>query len=876
MAMLALLLALPGCRGCRHTETPEETEKREAEERAKMEREKEKPKEDFEMKRLAAWPSAEYSVGEGDHLLPVNLLKPGHWTSIVLADAKMNNFDFLGDWEMTVLDHQKNDRPVSVPATPYTLTTTRAVALPKGQAKTLESLLLVPPGYAQVRMSYQLRGRKIIEASSGLQLMPAHQYHFVVLARWPTSYTYLRALPSIQPTKSIGLGEHSAYYRVTLAPPKGPPPLPSHALLWTSIAYVLWDDADPGLLDADQQQALLDWLHWGGQLILSGPDTLDTLRSSFLAPYLPATSAGARDLRARDLAELSEQWTPAGGRRLAPVKPWAGIRLKKDARARFLPDSGDLLVERAVGRGRIVASAFRLSSLDLIDWPGWDGVLNGCLLRRPQRDFRLDPDPNKTEGVHWADTRAHPDPWDPALSSRLRFFARDAAVVPASHVAKAQQGNRFGNVPNGGQVYPTQGDDPSEGDDGSGETFAPVGTGVAAWNDFNPVANAARQGLQQAAGIKVLDRMFVVWIVACYVLVLVPLNWGVFRLLGRVEWAWAAAPLIAVACAAVVINVAKLDIGFVRSENEIAVVELQGDYPRAHVTRYAALYTSLSTGYGFRFESPDSMMLPFPTDDDPGRFRMLLGESYRNLTCRRGDDLEVAGYAVGSNSTGFIHGEQWINLDHPLVLTRQDDEGLQIVNQTQLTLRDAGVIKRTAGGGLQTAWLGTIAAGATASGKFDLESPSLSGGDLWKRQRDLSPQTCASIVPGELNLHGLLEIAQRSEDLRPGEIRLVAWSDDPLPGLVVEPAAKQWQHAALVVAHLTAGDEDLPRPDLGAPPRREASPSETDESFVPSGATTMPCMVPGLSSSAGPPPPDALLDKPAVAPGPPSRLLSTR
>ena len=233
-----------------------------------------------------------------------------------------------------------------------------------------------------------------------------------------------------------------------------------------------------------------------------------------------------------------------------------------------------------MGRGRIVASAFRLSSLDLIDWPGWDGVLNGCLLRRPQRDFRLDPDPNKTEGVHWADTRAHPDPWDPALSSRLRFFARDAAVVPASHVAKAQQGNRFGNVPNGGQVYPTQGDDPSEGDDGSGETFAPVGTGVAAWNDFNPVANAARQGLQQAAGIKVLDRMFVVWIVACYVLVLVPLNWGVFRLLGRVEWAWAAAPLIAVACAAVVINVAKLDIGFVRSENEIAVVELQGDYPR--------------------------------------------------------------------------------------------------------------------------------------------------------------------------------------------------------------------------------------------------------------------------------------------------------
>ena len=88
---------------------------------------------------------------------------------------------------------------------------------------------------------------------------------------------------------------------------------------------------------------------------------------------------------------------------------------------------------------------------------------------------------------------------------------------------------------------------------------------MAAWNDFNPVAKAARQSLQQAAGIKVLNRMFVVWIVAGYVLVLAPVNWCVFRLLGRVEWAWAAAPLIAVICTVVVIHMAQLDIGFVRA-----------------------------------------------------------------------------------------------------------------------------------------------------------------------------------------------------------------------------------------------------------------------------------------------------------------------
>ncbi len=66
---------------------------------------------------------------------------------------------------------------------------------------------------------------------------------------------------------------------------------------------------------------MLDWLHWGGQLILSGPDTLDTLRDSFLAPYLPATSAGARDLQAADLAELSNHWSGPGAARWRRCSP---------------------------------------------------------------------------------------------------------------------------------------------------------------------------------------------------------------------------------------------------------------------------------------------------------------------------------------------------------------------------------------------------------------------------------------------------------------------------------------------------------------------------------------------------------------------------
>ena len=200
----------------------------------------------------------------------------------------------------------------------------------------------------------------------------------------------------------------------------------------------------------------------------------------------------------------------------------------------------------------------------------------------------------------------------------------------------------------------------------------------------------------------------------------------------------------------------------------------RGTIPGGHVTRYAALYTSLSTGYGFRFESPGGMMLPFPTDNEPGRFRKMAGEGYRNLNCRRGDDLEVTGYAVGSNSIGFVHGEQWINLDHPLVLTKQDAEGLQVVNADAVDPprrgRNQANGRRRSASGLA----GHHHPGHAAAGKFDLESSLPSAGDLWKLfRREGSPRTCDDPPPGELNLHGLLKIAQQTEGMRPAKS---AWS----------------------------------------------------------------------------------------------------
>ena len=64
-----------------------------------------------------------------------------------------------------------------------------------------------------------------------------------------------------------------------------------------------------------------------------------------------------------------------------------GITLQKHADANFVRYSGDLIVERRLGRGRIVVTAFRLSSQDLRSWSGMDELLNAFLLRRPARKF---------------------------------------------------------------------------------------------------------------------------------------------------------------------------------------------------------------------------------------------------------------------------------------------------------------------------------------------------------------------------------------------------------------------------------------------------------------------------------------------------------
>ncbi len=66
---------------------------------------------------------------------------------------------------------------------------------------------------------------------------------------------------------------------------------------------------------------------------------------------------------------------------------------------------------------------------------------------------------------------------------------------------------------------------------------------------------------------------------------------------------------------------------------------------------------------------------------------------------------------------------------------------------------------------------------------------------------------------GRQTLRRLLELACRDRSLQAGDVRLVAWTAQPLPGLSIRPQASQESTRTLVLIHLRRGALPAPQPD---------------------------------------------------------------
>ncbi len=275
--------------------------------------------------------------------MPLPPVKPGHWAT---ASQKMraNYRDFVGDSRLSIVNSQ--NRPFAVAGTPFHVRSSRPVLLSKGRPKATETTFFVPQASQTINLSLELEERGLgsgpPQARTPLMPMPSYQYHFVVLAKTPSRYSYIKTIDSVKVPfngeSDADNTEDTLHYLVVELGADQIASLPDNPLTWTSVAYLLWDEIDPGEpFPAEQKKALVDWLHWGGQLIISGPDSLDLLKGSFLDAYLPATNGGSQKFAAgnKDLAELSSGWMIS-----SPAAP--GVPLSRPPRGRASNSRYDL------------------------------------------------------------------------------------------------------------------------------------------------------------------------------------------------------------------------------------------------------------------------------------------------------------------------------------------------------------------------------------------------------------------------------------------------------------------------------------------------------------------------------------------------------
>jgi hypothetical protein len=787
LLLLLLGLALPGCSGCSDSSAQKGQAPKSAEEIEKEREELEKKKRDaqrppVDLGRMQTLPA--------DAAVTRNLAKPGHW-SVATQAVRANQNDVQAEFETLVVDD--SGTPVEMERAPFRLLTSRPAALPKTQSKYLETMFFVPrvsKSSAQTRLQRRLLPRsgsraEIIDQQL-VDAMSDHEYFLVVLAETPDRYLFLRHLHSIKPPTNIELERETVYYHVVIPEIESGIALPSQPLAWTSISCLLWDNIHPNSLTPEQQQALVDWLHWGGQVIVSGPGSLEKLTGSFLEPLLPAAADGSVELQQADLDELNANWSLFSQKSNAALtlqlndgKPLLSTRLAPKGSGRAMEGTGGLICETAVGRGRIVVSGFSLVDRRVLSWGGLDGFVNGCLLRRPARVFKTS-EFQDTADVAWNEHASLN--FDARMNSRLRYFSRDAwdnlrDSNKKGAESRASSAREMLDDPWG--IY--------------GWTSSPQ-SGVGGWNDHSAVAAAARETLKEAAGISIPESRFVLKVLAVYLLLLVPVNWLFFRLLGRVELAWIAAPLLAVVASVTVVRVAQLDIGFARSRTEVATLELQTGYARGHLTRYTALYTSLSSTYELAFDDPSAQALPFSTNPEYVRRRH---DPLTTVTVRRDRQLRLAGFSVISNSTGMLHSEQMCGMGGALRLSGADAS--RLVNDTEMLIRDAIVMRRGADGALVSVLVPVLQPKTAVV--LDLK-PSADLETLAQQWRSSPVMSGHGLQPGEISLQLLVDTAARQLPLLRGETRLVGWTDHDFQGLEIRPASNQSLVRTLVLAQL--------------------------------------------------------------------------
>jgi len=765
-------------------------------------------------------------------ILPNDVLpyiKANQWSTLAI-ELRSNQIGYAGTLETY---------PVRLLGMPQEVVYRRDAGLVKGQRSRLLLQILSPaiPKELLVRLLRPESLRDDETYPAALRVLEPHQMLIPILTKGPNdAYGRWGQLKAMVPLSAARTDEQvrdrQRYYRLVLPAEAEHPQLPTHPLTWTAISHVIWDGMPPEALNISQQEAMLDWLHWGGQLVLvggAGPN-FAPLRESFLGPYLPAEPSGqSAQLSADDLRAFAEAYPPVAptvepddpiegtqtyasafeevGRRYKAPSPLLIPRGKPLYVANLTPKPGSRVVgfgkaglppmgvERRVGRGRILMLSFGLTDPALMAWPGYDTMVRRVVLRRPEEplgdELRYNPIgvggylPPRYDFLNGPDLTA------------VRLLSRDLGA-PTRRVGPQEDPDGSGStiVSSPGMYSMTK----SAGPTNAINPASPFQVPVAEWLDGADLPRMSRDALVQASGIEIPGHRFVLTVILAYMLALVPINWLVCRFaFGRREWAWLVVPLLAVGFAVAVERAAAYDVGYDSACSEVDVIESFGDYPRGHLSRFASLYTTGRVRYSIAYPNdPSALALPLNTG------RSIRGEEVQQSVFQATPTPSLTNFQVQPRSLAMFRAEQYTNL--PGAVTLAEEGGVRrVVNGTGVELRDAVAVlmgeKST-----RAIPLGTIAARATVelkgegTGLADFvagESP-----DLKKNEIDPLPF-----------LQHLVRSSSPSGPEEVGEVRLIAWAPGPQGGQEIDPPVDLHRGFTLVVAHLKTG----PTPDPASP-----------------------------------------------------------
>ena len=678
-------------------------------------------------------------------------LKPYQWSTVYL-ELRANYVDYEGGLQSF---------PVALPGMPVEVVYAREVRLVKEQRSRLGMQTMLPRFPKEKELNVELVQPGAVRFDDLLQvplrLLPPHQMLVVVLSKEPaTQYATWNRLPACVPAAAdrddaIAL-DLQRYYRLVLPEDADKAFLSAHPLTWATISHVIWDGLPPDSMAVSNQQAMVDWLHWGGQLVLiggAGP-TFSIFRESFLGNYLPADPTGDNALLGEaELKPLSQAYHPPAQQFLLPEQgagnaqgssdavtlsridpaPYTGERyrrpvpiqpprnrpvfvtgLKPRPGATTIPlGAGSphlLAVESRVGRGRITMLTINPTDPSLVAWPGLDTLVRRVVLRRPEDPAGGAPTP--ANGMMPA---PGPQLEGPDLSW-YRITSRDAgAEVEAMRARAAQSARQAPPVPTrryGTPAASAQPVNPQGSTSSVSEEAALNHIGVAEWRDTTALPRLCRDALEKASGITVPSSDFVLKVILAYILSVVPLNWVVCRLLlNRREWAWVVVPLLALGFAFAVERMAAYDMGYDSACDEIDVMEVQGDYPHAHLSRFAALYTTGRAKYTITYPNePSALALPYNNE------RSIGGEDVTTAVWQSFPVPALQNFSVQPRSLAMYRGEQMLVLSGPIVLEEKDGRRT-VVNRSEFDLRDAVLVDFPGGGERREIFLGTIAAGSS-------------------------------------------------------------------------------------------------------------------------------------------------------------------